>query len=310
MVQTVHVNHLAATEATIMKTTTRNDAHSPANINPEHYEFLVAFDNGGDEESNLGVMHDNGIDQDIDALLGELEDAGKAGRVAYGDGSRCDHCGARIRYVGLFRHTPSGDVIAVGQTCAEGRMTYDKATFDRLRKEAQLDRAAQRILIEWNQFKADRPQVEWDTLAESNNEFIVDVLRKGRRNGNLSDRQVEAIVESHNRDIEFAAKRAEEAANALPTMSVPEGNGLIVEGKVLTTKWQESDYGDTLKMLVEVELDGHTFKVWGSVPRAIDPERGDHVRFTANFERSGDDQSFGFFKRPRKAEVIEKVEVA
>jgi hypothetical protein len=293
-----------------MNTTTRNDAHSPANFNPEHYEFLVAFDNGGDEESNLGVMHDNGIDQDIDALLGELEDAGNAGRVAYGDGSRCDHCGARIRYVGLFRHTPSGDVIAVGQTCAEGRMTYDKATFDRLRKQAQLDREAQRVLIEWNQFKADRPQVEWDTLAESNNEFIVDVLRKGRRNGNLSDRQVEAIVESNNRDIEFAAKRAEEAANALPTMSVPEGNGLVVEGKVLTTKWQESDYGDTLKMLVEVTLDGHTFKVWGSVPRAIDPQNGDVIRFTANFERSRDDQSFGFFKRPRKAEVLSSQEEA
>lgn len=287
-----------------MNTTTRTDAHSPANFNPEHYNFLVAFDNGGDEDTNLGLMSDNGVDQDIDGLLTELWNAGAAGRIAYGDGSRCDHCGARIRYVGLFRHVPSGDVIAVGQTCAEGRMNYDKATFDRLRKQAQLDREAQRDLIEWNQFKADRPQVEWDVLAESGNEFIGDVLRKGRRNGNLSDRQVEAIVESNKRDIEFAAKRAEEAANALPTMSVPEGNGLIVEGKVLTTKWQESEYGDTLKMLVEVTLDGHTFKVWGSVPRAIDPEHGDVVRFTANFERSNDDQSFGFFKRPRKAEVL------
>lgn len=285
-------------------TATRSDIHSPANFNPEDYTFLVAFDNGGTEESNLGVMHDNGIDQDIDALLTELEEAGKAGRVAYGDAGRCDHCGARIRYVGLFRHVPSGDVIAVGQTCAEGRMTYDKVTFDRLRKQAQLDREAQRLLIAWTAFKVERPEIDWDTLAESENEFIGDVLRRGRNNGEISERQLEAIVESHQRDLEYAAKRAEEAANALPTMAVPEGSGIIVEGKVLTTKWQESDYGDTLKMLVEVELDGHTFKVWGSVPSAIDPERGDRVRFTANFERSDDDQSFGFFKRPRKAEVL------
>jgi hypothetical protein len=284
----------------------RTDIHRPAEFNPDDYEFLVAFDNGGDEESNLGVISDNGTDQNIDALLSELWDAGKEGRVPYGDANRCDHCGARIRYVGLFRHVPTGDVIAVGQTCAEGRMTYDAATFDRLRKQAQLDRQAQRILIAWNAFKAERPEVEWSVLDESQNEFITDVLRRGRRNGAISERQLEAIIDAHQRDLEYAAKRAEELANALPPMPVPEGNGVVIEGKVLATKYQESDfsYGGGWKMLVEVIVDGHVYKIWGTVPRAIDADRGDVIRFTANLERSQDDPSFGFFKRPRKAELL------
>lgn len=293
---------------TTMNTITRTDIHRPAEFNPEDYVYVGSYDNNGPNEGivnrETGELTEWWRDT-MKPALKSLHAAGNAGRIAYGTGTQCDHCGAHIRYVGLFRHVPTGDVIAVGETCADGRMEYSKADFDRLRKDAQLDRAAQRVLKAWTQFKVERPEVDWDTLAESTNDFIVDVLRRGRNNGTLSERQVEAIVEAHARDKQYAEERAQREANALPTMSVPEGNGMIVEGKVLTTKWQESDYGDTLKMLVEVELDGHTFKVWGSVPSAIDPERGDIVRFTANFERSRDDQSFGFFKRPRKAEILE-----
>jgi hypothetical protein len=284
--------------------TARFDAHSPTNFNPEDYEFLVAFDNGGTEESNLGYMADNGIDQDVDALLAELETAGQEGRVAYGDAARCDHCGARIRYVGLFRHLPTGDVIAVGQTCAEGRMTYDKSTFDRLRKQAQLDRAAQRILIAWNAFKAERPEVEWDVLDESDNDFIADVLRRGRRNGEISERQLEAIIEAHKRDLIYAAERAEREANALPPTPVPTGNSMTIIGSILGCKYVENDYGGSYKMLVEVEHDGGIYKIWGTVPRAIEPDCGARVQFVANVERSQDDPSFGFFKRPRKATML------
>jgi hypothetical protein len=68
------------------------------------------------------------------------------------------------------------------------------------------------------------------------------------------------------------------------------------------------------------------WSVWGSVPKALlgswewvdgDPvttnapvEIGDRVRFTATIEPSEDDRLFGYFKRPTKAEIIERASVS
>lgn len=93
------------------------------------------------------------------------------------------------------------------------------------------------------------------------------------------------------------AVQAREAAKR----PVPEGR-VEIEGAVLATKWQESDFGGSLKMLVE----GEGFKVWGSVPSTLGPiESGDRVAFTATVEASADDKSFGFFKRPTKARRLD-----
>ena len=64
-------------------------------------------------------------------------------------------------------------------------------------------------------------------------------------------------------------------------------------------------------MLVEFD-DGN--RVWGTVPKALftgetsGPE-GRRVVFTAKVERSGDDEHFGFFSRPSKAQFLDKEEV-
>ena len=67
---------------------------------------------------------------------------------------------------------------------------------------------------------------------------------------------------------------------------------------MLTTKWQDSHFGITLKMLVR---DDRGFKVWGTVPSSLpNTESGDRVTFIAAVEASDDDETFGFFKRPRR----------
>ena len=70
---------------------------------------------------------------------------------------------------------------------------------------------------------------------------------------------------------------------------------------MISLKWQESLYGNVLKMLVKA--DG--YKLWGSVPSAIadEVERGSVVEFAAKIQPSDDDKSFGFFSRPSKAKV-------
>ena len=81
----------------------------------------------------------------------------------------------------------------------------------------------------------------------------------------------------------------------------PEGR-VEITGTVLCFKWQESDYGDVLKMLVQ---DDRGFRVWGSVPKSLDDaERDSRITFTAAITRSDRDPKFGFFKRPTKAAVI------
>ena len=82
----------------------------------------------------------------------------------------------------------------------------------------------------------------------------------------------------------------------------PEGR-VVITGTVLSFKWQSSEYGDVLKMLVQ---DDRGFRVWGSVPKSLDDaERESRISFTATVSQSDRDTKFGFFKRPTKAVVLE-----
>lgn len=94
-------------------------------------------------------------------------------------------------------------------------------------------------------------------------------------------------------------RAARDAAHA-EGEDVPEGR-LVITGTLLAMKWQESYYGDTLKMLVQ---DDRGFRVWGSVPSSLDANRNDRIQFTAAVQRSDKDSKFGFFKRPTKSQVL------
>jgi hypothetical protein len=83
------------------------------------------------------------------------------------------------------------------------------------------------------------------------------------------------------------------------------GSGIEIEGAVVSCKWQQGGHyyaPDVLKILI---LDDRNFKVWGSCPNAIcdSVDKGTRLKLTANVEASKDDETFGFFKRPRKAEL-------
>ena len=81
----------------------------------------------------------------------------------------------------------------------------------------------------------------------------------------------------------------------------------MVEGTVVSHKWQHSDYyGETHKMLVKQDDDN---KVWVTVPESIETAeyedlKGQRVRFFATVTRSDKDDHFGIAKRPTKGEVL------
>ena len=113
------------------------------------------------------------------------------------------------------------------------------------------------------------------------------------------------IVTAEREGAKAERKRKEAETNWL---AVEEGRYEIT-GLVLVEKSQFSDYGETFKMLVLVEKPEGSFKVWGSVPKALWMEgglTGRQVTFTAAFEAHATDKGFGFYKRPTKATVAPK----
>jgi hypothetical protein len=274
--------------------TTRTDVHRPAALVTEDYEYVLSYDahpEEGDRRQLIEYIERTG------ETFGENHSAGG-----------CFHCGQNIRYVAVLRHAPTGDLIKVGEQCLDNRFDLASADFHQLRKAAELNRARRRLVnirAEWFAVDQDRQVAfEWARyMVETENDYGYDGMRHSfvhsiNRYGTTSDKFVRAIMRDMARTERRATERAAEQAEAQP---VVEGK-ITVEGKVLTIKWQDSDYGGSLKMLV---ADDRGFKVWGTVPRSIDSvERGDHVRFNATVEASRDDETFGFYKRPTKAEVL------
>jgi hypothetical protein len=268
-----------------MSTTTRTDIHSPVNMDPANYAFVTAFDA-----------------MDPYAFAGDPEGQAELAK-AYANpqvrGSRCTHCGAHLRYQAIMRYLPTGENILVGETCLDNRFSLEsKAEFDRLRKAAELDRQAQRIVAaateciatldttpEAKAFLADKKGTEGHPIAR-------DIRRKLFVYGSISQRQADLVAK-------LVAPKPEAPAEVL--VDVPEGR-LVIEGEVLTTKWQESDFGGSLKMLVKVTTPQGVYKLWGSVPSAISVDRGDRVSFAAQV--TAKETGFGFFKRPTQAQVV------
>lgn len=306
----------------------RSDVHAPVNFDPTDYVWIGGFDNqAGDPGARSGQLDDY-VEYGVRVQAYSPAGASKSALITllhrnerpHGpDHHQCDHCGAHIRYVGVFRHS-NGDYIAVGEQCANGRFTYDKATFDQLRKAAELDRKEQRILKAWTEYQETHTtvyieengddvlySVPWAELHASPNTFIIDVLTKGRRYGDLTDRQLIAIVRAYANDLKRASEPPKEEPNWLP---VPTQKAFVIEGIVLTEKWVQSDYAPNgvHKCLVQVNVKGGALKLWGTVPSNLfNLGRGDKVRLTANIEPSKKDDTFGLFKRPRKAEILEEV---
>ena len=293
----------------------RNDAHSPTNLITEDYSYLYAADTGGPWAVQL--------DRDF---LRELTNFGPTD--PHPTVNQCTHCGAHLRYVAFLRHDPTGYTITVGETCLENRFERATADFQRLRKQAELDREAHRIVNAYNEWLRTLPRNAFLLLCSDADfevaateakpeaaayvrlyrtaradDFVADVRRRCRQYGSGSERQVAAVVKVPQR---IQARNDRDAAEA-NEVTVPVITGKVrVEGEVLTVKWQDSQYGGAYKMLVKVATATPTgpasYKVWGTVPSSCSSvRRGDTIRFTATFERSRDDEAFGFFKRPTQA---------
>lgn len=266
----------------------RTDVHSPLNLKPEDYEFVGC--------GNFATSEMDAYTPPIGYLLDE-------GWRFDSEGQTCRHCGHFFIYYAILQHTPSHKLVKVGETCLDNRFSLANAEFQALRKAGKLNRERSALKAKRAEFLAKDDVQElyaWASICPTWNgeSFEAKFVRSIDRYGDASDKFVDAIRRAKSRQAAYETRKVQEAAEAQP---VVEGR-ITVEGQVLSTKWQESVYGGSLKMLVK---DDRGFKVWGTVPSCIDPEKGDHVAFTATVKVSGDDPNFGFFSRPTKATLTE-----
>jgi hypothetical protein len=195
----------------------------------------------------------------------------------------------------VFTHAPTGHHLVVGAICARTALRDTRAgRVKALRERAAKAHKTRRILAEQRgEFLAQHPG-----LAEALNTdhyIVADIARRFHQYGTLSDKQVALVFK--------IAAEAAQPTPATPTAPVPTGKAVRVTGTVVSTRFDETDYGTVKKMLVE-HPDG--WRVWGTVPKAIGlAERGDGVEFTAEVTPSRDDETFGFFKRPRLAQFTD-----
>lgn len=131
--------------------------------------------------------------------------------------------------------------------------------------------------------------------------FVMDVFRKRIWFGDLSEKQIAALKKFAVNSAKIAERKKADA-ELLKTAPVITNGRYPVEGTVVSTKMKWTPYGDTRKMLVKSDSGN---KLWGTVPSAvIDLERGDRIRFVATIKKSDNDDHFGFFSRPAKAEIV------
>lgn len=247
-------------------------------------------------------------------------------------GSKCEHCGNRIKYAGIVKYLPTGQHFIVGETCADERMSLaNRREHDlRLLKMAIQHRAEMAARDEARaRFYREHP-AEAEYLFDENreyNQFMDDLARKLDRYGDLSEKQLACVT----REVEKIAKREQRIAERAETMKdapvLTEGR-YVIEGTVVGIKsvpgWNPDE---TVQKIIVEMADGN--RVYGSVPSKLYDEvsqaatdfarglinrnpfaesdegiRGQRVRFTAKVERSQDDEHFGFYSRPTKAEFV------
>lgn len=310
---------------------TRSDVHRPVEMDPADYTFVGAFDPQTGDPGARGAMPAQRYDvlgvtvmaySPVGAKKAALDELlSTKGFVGgnYDTKGSCDHCGARFRYTAVLRHDPTDTYIAVGETCLDNRFALEsKAQFDKLRKDAALDRQAQRIKTAAREFMEHLDgdiHIALSRETDLSETFgldgyalstITDIRNKlWNSYGSLSEKQVafvgRLLVEGAVRAVEQAQREAERAAET--RVPAPVGRQAI-EGTVVSRKIKEGDYGSYVKLVLVCGPIDARFAVYVTEPNALRCERGDILRATVTLTRSDRDESFAFGKSPKSAEIV------
>jgi hypothetical protein len=143
-----------------MTTIERNDIHRPSapEFDPAAYSLAGVFDLNPDYPNPTSVAYRLKLINDLIAR------GFRCG--AHGMG-QCGHCGAYIRYAALMVREDAKQWIWIGETCLDGRFAMSKPEFDKLRKQAALDRARQAKLSAFRVLCEEHPAMAYATYSHN-----------------------------------------------------------------------------------------------------------------------------------------------
>lgn len=282
--------------------------HNPSNFKPEDYEVYDYFDNKFPE------YHFGMTVECFEAICNEWR-ATKARLFPDSqDIYHCAHCGnGLVRYIVCCLHKPTGKNVVFGDICVARLGFTNHNDFKAAQIRAKAELAHKRIVIYQKYLKTIEkyPALEAAVKnignpAHEKNMFAHDVVGKLKTYGELSERQITALVAALKRDEEYAARKATEVPEVVG--DAPQGRE-VVEGVVLCKKLKEGDFGDTFKMLVKLT---NNSKVWCTCPSegliggSMAIEVGAKIKVRATWTRKLEDKTFAFGKRPYLISVENK----
>lgn len=287
----------------------RTDIHRPSALIPADYVYVMDFSQAVPE------LRQPAINRDEANAIYRLK-----GAHIHGGIFSCDVCGARYTYGTLFAHAASGQVISIGHDCADKlEFLRDSGAAERTYKQAKAASmlALQRIerhldIVAWA--RANRSLLR---ALRCKHSIVKDIrarlISTGCRWG-LSAKQAELVLKLDEQSRQPAEKHVAAPATTGRT---------LVEGRVVSAKLHDSDYGSTMKITVKVETAEGSWLAWGTLPAAIEREAcaewsavhqgalptprdlltGRKVAFEASLVQ-GRDPHFAIFKRPTQAKLI------
>lgn len=270
-----------------MNTTAKITKHRLAGgFDPKSYSYVESFDYRMNEVQDIhGGSYGECHDPLHESYIEELESNGY-------DCEHCTHCGTYLKHGSVYRHT-SGELVVIGPTCAD-RLSFESASAIQIEHRAnRIHLARLRSLMKANW----RWKIVGEFLIENQDKDVIihDMLNKLNKYFSLSRKQIafaRRLVRQHD---EYEARKAEREAKIANAPDWEDGRQEI-EGQVLSAKWKDSDWGSSLKLLIEL-ADGR--RCWGSAPQKwIDADEPKTIRIKAGFTASRDDKKFAFYKRP------------
>ena len=218
---------------------------------------------------------------------------------------KCEHCSTWHNHGAGFKNRLTGQVLAVGRNCAEEFFNFKSTS---ARKVAQAAKAKERKAQREEAAEARQAALDANpglaTALECDHYIVNDIAARFAKWGNISEKQVKLVFKI----AADVAARAAEKANEPEPVAIPaeclEGRQRFT-GVVLGTKWVESDWGGSVKLLI---AEDRGFKLWGSAPDSADQFKGATIAFDARVKASDKDACFGFYSRPTKwsIELVEE----
>ena len=283
----------------------RTDLHSPSNIIPENYRFMLGFTSGTKETLGLPINND--------VIMKIRQDRPRDFENIHGGNYCCDVCGHWYSEGELWEHIPTGKLITLGHICARKySLCADMADYDQQKATVILkaQKLAHRRWMRANmkEFLKQNPEI----IGKLKGHEILDSIRQNFiRFGKLSVGQLNLV-----KKIVAEIESPEDQTNWI---SVPEkylDGREEITGTILTAKFVESMYGTQEKVLIQVDEENGSWKAWGTLPRNIGDIsmkvsvsengwfhdiKGKKITLTAKFQKSDKDESFCFMNRPTKA---------